>query len=212
MLRIKQSIYLALKNVFSTSFLMCHITFNEISATLSIQFWYKGRYTRYIRSNDMFILWIQSIRNVIPWNHVSAISIKIENYVYTFYQKSPLLFINGLIFDNMNTQINQSLEFEWKPMLASLRSVNDRRFLWLRNVFLQTFQDWLNSVQQTRKRYKRCRPENVHIVVNIWRIKNKVLIQSLKLNNFFFYIRLSKYWRNVFVKILLETGLVGKDL
>ena len=143
MLRIKQSIYLALKNVFSTSFLMCHITFNEISATLSIQFWYKGRYTRYIRSNDMFILWIQSIRNVIPWNHVSAISIKIENYVYTFYQKSPLLFINGLIFDNTNTQINQSLEFNWKPMLTPLRSMIEDFYGFVMFSFSLSKIDWI---------------------------------------------------------------------
>ena len=67
--------------------------------------------------------------------------IKIENAVYTSCQNSTLLFINGLIFDIMNTQNNQSLEFEWKPMLAPLRSVNDQRFLWLRNVF----RSWLIS-------------------------------------------------------------------
>ena len=33
-------------------------------------------------------------------------------------------------------------------MLALLRSVNDRRFSWLHNVFLKSFQDWVNSVQQ----------------------------------------------------------------
>ena len=33
-------------------------------------------------------------------------------------------------------------------MLAPLRSANDQRFSWLRNVFLKSFQDWLNSVQQ----------------------------------------------------------------
>ena len=73
---------------------------------------------------------------------------KIENAVYKSCQNSTLLFINGLISDNMNTQHNQSLEFELKPMLALRRSVSDRRFSWLRNVFLKSFQDWLNSVQQ----------------------------------------------------------------
>ena len=72
---------------------------------------------------------------------------KIENAVYTSFKNSILLFINGLIFDIMNIQNNQSLEFEWKPMLAPLRSVNDQRFSWLRNVFLKSFKDWLNSVQ-----------------------------------------------------------------
>ena len=36
MLRIRQSIYLVLKNGLSTSFVMSHITFDEISLTLSI--------------------------------------------------------------------------------------------------------------------------------------------------------------------------------
>ena len=35
-------------------------------------------------------------------------------------------------------------------MLAPLRSVNDRRFWWLRSFFLKSFQDWLNSVQQCK--------------------------------------------------------------
>ena len=74
--------------------------------------------------------------------------IKIENVVYTSFKNSILLFINGLIFDIMNIQNYQSLEFEWVPMLASfIRSVNDWRFPWLRNVFVKSFQDWLNSVQ-----------------------------------------------------------------
>ena len=37
---------------------------------------------------------------------------KIENAVYTSFQNSTLLFINELIFDIMNIQNNQSLEFE----------------------------------------------------------------------------------------------------
>ena len=73
---------------------------------------------------------------------------KIENAVYTSFKNSILLFINGLIFDIMNIQNYQSLEFEWVPMLAPfIRSVNDWRFPWLCNVFVKSFQDWLNSVQ-----------------------------------------------------------------
>ena len=33
-------------------------------------------------------------------------------------------------------------------MLAPLRSVIDRRFSWLHNIYLKYFQDWLNSVQK----------------------------------------------------------------
>ena len=73
--------------------------------------------------------------------------IKIENTVYTSCQNSTLLFINELIFDIVNTQNNQSLEFQWKPiMLAPLIiNVNDRTFSWLRS---KSFQNRLISVQQ----------------------------------------------------------------
>ena len=81
--------------------------------------------------------------------------IKIENAFYTSCLNSALLLINGLIFDIMNTQNNQSLEFEWKPMLTPLRSVNDQRFSWLCNVFLKLFQDCLNSVQKRQGNLER---------------------------------------------------------
>ena len=96
---------------------------------------------------------------------------KIENHVYTSFQNSTLLFINGLIFDSMNIQNNQSLEFEWIPMLAPLRSVNDRRFSWLRNVFLKFFQYWLNFVQQWQRNFTKDTGQRYW--PNIWRIENK---------------------------------------
>ena len=81
--------------------------------------------------------------------------IRLEKAVYTSWQNSALLFINGLIFDIMKTQNNQSLESEWKPMLAPLRSFNDQSFSWLRNVFLKLFQNWLNSVQKRQGNLER---------------------------------------------------------
>ena len=77
------------------------ITCNEFRTTLRIQFWYKGRYTRYMGRNDMFIL----------WNCISAIFYMDKTAVYTSWQNSALLFINGLIFGIRKTQNNQSLEF-----------------------------------------------------------------------------------------------------
>ena len=94
--------------------------------TILVKFDKLDRCTWYLRSNDMFVL----------WNRISAIFIKIKNTVYTSFQNSALLFINGLIFDIINIQNSQSLEFEWIPMLAPLRSVSDRKFLWLLNVSL----------------------------------------------------------------------------
>ena len=43
--------------------------------------------------------------------------------VYSSSQNSTLLSINELIFNIMKIQNNESLKLEWKPMLASLRSV-----------------------------------------------------------------------------------------
>ena len=73
------------------------------------------------------------------WNRIYAIFMKIENTVYTSLQSSTLLFINGLFFDIINIKNNQSLKFELISVLARLRSVNDRRFSWLCNVFFRFF-------------------------------------------------------------------------
>ena len=63
----------------------------------------------------------------------------------------------------MNLQNNQSLEFERQPILAPLRSVNDRRFSWLRKVFLKSFQDWLNSVQQCQRIFTKDADQKIFI-------------------------------------------------
>ena len=66
---------------------------------------------------------------------------KIENAVDISFKNNILFFINGLIFDIINIQNYQSLKFEWVPTLAPfIRSVNDLRFSWLRNVFIKSFQ------------------------------------------------------------------------
>ena len=48
----------------------------------------------------------------ILWNRISTIFYKDRECSLHILQNSTLLFINGLIFDIMNTQNNQSLEFE----------------------------------------------------------------------------------------------------
>ena len=59
MLHMRQSIYLVLTNVLSTSFLMLHIIFNEISTTLPVNSG-KGRCTWYMWSNDMCVRTLES--------------------------------------------------------------------------------------------------------------------------------------------------------
>ena len=120
MLRIRQSIYLVLTNVLSTSFLMSNITFDQISTPLSAQFWVMVKVDVLDTCGAMVCSYF-GIAFLLFF-------IKIENTASTSFQNSTFLFINGLIFDTMNIQNNQSLEFEWIPMLAPLRSINDRRF------------------------------------------------------------------------------------
>ena len=87
----------------ASSFLMFHITFEEIITTQHCLYNSgKGRCTRYPWSNDMFVFGIAFLLFVM----------KIENAVCTFFQNSELLFIIEIIFEIMNIQNNQSLEFE----------------------------------------------------------------------------------------------------
>ena len=83
--------------------------------------------------------------------------IKVENVVYTSCQNIKLLFINSLIFDIMNTQNIQSLKFARKAIILEplMINANHWRFSWFRNVFLKSFQYWLNSVT-SRKLCKKC--------------------------------------------------------
>ena len=50
-------------------------------------------------------------------------------------------------------------------MLAPLRTVNDQRFSWLRNVFLKLFQDWLNSVQKSQRNFERDTSQKMFISI-----------------------------------------------
>ena len=93
---------------------------------------------------------------------------KIENAVYTSFQNSMFLFINGLLFDIVNIQSNQSLEFKWVPMLALfIRSVNGWRFPWLRNVFDKFFQGWLNSVQYCQWKFTKDAGQKMSMLI-LW--------------------------------------------
>ena len=75
MLRIRQSIHLVLTNALSASFLIVHITFDEISTTLYNSG--NGRCTQNMWSNDKFVLLL--------------FFMKIENIAYTSFQKEHAL-------------------------------------------------------------------------------------------------------------------------
>ena len=50
-------------------------------------------------------------------------------------------------------------------MLSPLRSVNDQRFSWLRDLFLKLCQDWLNSVQKRQGNFERDAGQKIFISI-----------------------------------------------
>ena len=134
MLHIRQSIYLVLTNILFALFLIAHITFEEISlqfqstnislqmyrANLSLPELYRqccaDLNQRNIVCTTLVKIDVLNTYGVMICSYFGVAFVlllkKIENAVYTCFQNSMLLFINGFIFDIMNIQNNQSLEFE----------------------------------------------------------------------------------------------------
>ena len=129
MLHIRQSIYLVLTNVLSASFLIVYITFDEVSlqfqsTNISLLHMYRAHLSlpelyRQLHNTVYTILIKIDVLNKCGAMICSYFGIvflllfkMIENAVYTCFQNSMLLFINEFIFDIMNIQNNQSLEFE----------------------------------------------------------------------------------------------------
>lgn len=57
-------------------------------------------------------------------------------------------FLMDTFFDIMNVKKVYAQQFERKSNLVPFSFINDPRFSWLRNVFLQYFKDWLHSVEE----------------------------------------------------------------
>ena len=78
-------------------------------------------------------------------------------------------------------------------MLATFRSVNDRRFSLLRNVFLNFLHNLLNFVEQHQGNFKKDADQEMF---TSWQAYEGLKISvnvSIKLSNFFFDISLSVY-------------------
>ena len=148
----------------------------------------------------------------ILWNSISAIFYEDRECCLHILPKQHTFFINGLIFGIMNIQNNQSLEFEWKPMLTPLKCVNDWRFSWIRNDFLKAFQDWLNSVQQRQGNFAKDVGQKIFISWQTY-VGLKINVNSIiEATQFLNVCTKFMYWINTFANILSKIGLVVKDL
>ena len=59
-------------------------------------------------------------------------------------------------------------------------NINDRCFSWLHNVFLKSFQDWLNSVQQRQGTFTKDVGQKTFI---LWQTYEGLKISVIKLNH-----------------------------
>ena len=71
----------------------------------------------------------------------------------------------------LNTKNIHSHEFQRKPSLMPFTSTVNPRFLWLRNVFLQYFEDRISSIKQWDGNFSR-KEKNKIITANIRRAEN----------------------------------------
>ena len=61
----------------------------------------------------------------------------------------------NIFFDIMNFRDVNSHKFDLKPSLIPFSLIDDARFSWLRNVFLQYFDDWLHSIKHRQDNFSR---------------------------------------------------------
>ena len=87
----------------------------------------------------------------------------------------------------MNVRNINSHKFELKRSLLPFSRVDDSRFLWLRNIFLQYFEDWLSPIEQ--------RPLNFS-----WNAKGKMFIFQQTCKGF----KITVNWITEAVQFLLQ--------
>ena len=113
------------KDIYNLLTIMLHITSWTLILMLHI------RHSIYLVPTNALSTSFFDVSHYIWWNHhntIYTVLVKVDildtcgsmtcsyfRTVYTSCQISTLLFINGLIFDFMKIQNNQSIEFEWIP-------------------------------------------------------------------------------------------------
>ena len=77
----------------------------------------------------------------------SSVSKVIRKHVPGAQGTADFCLMMDTFFDIMNIRNPNAHMFQQKPALEPFTSVDDPRFSWLRNVFLQYFEDWLQSIE-----------------------------------------------------------------
>ena len=72
------------------------------------------------------------------------------------------------IFEIMNIRDIHPHEFQCKPSPMPFTSIDDPRFSWLRNVFLQYFEDWSASIEQRDSNFSKKEKNKIFITQQIY--------------------------------------------
>ena len=77
----------------------------------------------------------------------TTVSVVLKNFGPPEAQETAeLCSLFDTFFDCLNVRNTTEHHFKRKPALMPYTSVDDERFIWLENVFLKYFEDWLNSI------------------------------------------------------------------
>ena len=71
-------------------------------------------------------------------------------------------------FDILNIRSGKEAEYSRKEFLEPFRRVDDPRFSWLRNVFLQYFKDWLTSIENRQGNFSKNAKARMFISWQTW--------------------------------------------
>ena len=97
----------------------------------------------------------------------------------------PFYLLMACYSDIIKIRNTQSHEFKRKPMLAPFTYVNDRRSLRLCSVFLNFFQNWLNSVEERQGNFTKDARQKMFISSQTYE-GLKITVDSITETNQFF--------------------------
>ena len=110
-------------------------------------------------------------------------------------ETAQLCSLMDTFFDILNIRDVNSHKFDLKPSLVPFSTINDPRFSWLCNIFLQYFEDWLQSIENREGNFSKRAKNKMFISQETYKgLKISVtIIQLLKLFNSFYNMKLHMF-------------------
>ena len=107
-------------------------------------------------------------------------------------------------FDIRKNRNVQSHEFERKPMLEPFTCVNDPRSLWLYDVFLKYFLDWLNSTEQCQGSFTKYMFQKMFILWHMYEGLKTTVNPTIEATQFILQHQVAYVLTECFCQVSLE--------